>query len=286
MKKFYCLILSCIILLWSICSAKTNLEKEADELYNLVIEIIHTPKYQKKYPLEVWISVFKSGMTTWKTKDMRERNKIVYDKLLIYSKSGSNNDNIYQLVNIVDWDTITVRKWTWDEISVRLIWIDAPENTSKRYWYAECYWFESKEYLTKLLSNVNEIELEMDTSQWEKDVYGRLLAYAFYNGENINQKMIAEWYGWEYTYNKPYKYVNEFKKAEEQAKNNQLWLRSNNSCKWERIAIDSTPLANEKISSNWDLCSKHTWYIWSRWWCYYNSSNNTKVYDSSKICCK
>jgi micrococcal nuclease len=50
------------------------------------------------------------------------------------------------------------------------------------------------------------------------------LAYVIVNGNNINKQMIEDGYGWEYTYNLPYKYQSEFKEAQKTAelKNNGL----------------------------------------------------------------
>jgi micrococcal nuclease len=42
--------------------------------------------------------------------------------------------------------------------------------------------------------------------------------------------MIADGYGWEYTYNLPYKYQKEFKEAMSNAEKNNLGLRSSNAC--------------------------------------------------------
>jgi endonuclease YncB( thermonuclease family) len=42
--------------------------------------------------------------------------------------------------------------------------------------------------------------------------------------------MIADGYGWEYTYNFPYKYQTEFKEAMKSAEKNYLGLWNENAC--------------------------------------------------------
>jgi|GEM_PF-3222179 len=62
-------------------------------------------------------------------------------------------------------------------------------------------------------------------------MYGRTLAYVMIDGVNINAKMIADGFGFEETYNnKIYKYQNEHKNAELNAKNNSLGLWSSATC--------------------------------------------------------
>jgi len=62
-------------------------------------------------------------------------------------------------------------------------------------------------------------------------MYGRTLAYILVNGVNINTQMIQDGFGFEETYNsKIYKYQNEHKTAELNAKNNGLGLWSTTTC--------------------------------------------------------
>ena len=67
------------------------------------------------------------------------------------------------------------------------------------------------------------------------DWYDRFVWYIFLNWENINEKMIKNWYAREYSYkNQSYKYQSKFKSAQNYAQNNGLWLRWY-ECKWERL---------------------------------------------------
>ena len=152
---------------------------------------------------------------------------------------GTTNNKTWNILpetikvsKVVDWDTIRIELGNTTS-KARLIWVDAPESYDTRYGYTECYWKESSDYLTELLTNKN-VRIEFDSTQWTKDTYWRLLVYVFMNWENINQKIIEDWYAWEYTYNLPYKYQLEFKKAQTDASKSGKWLWSHNTCNWER----------------------------------------------------
>ena len=188
-------------------------------------------------------------LITWTNEKIDDKNnKTTYADYLISTR----------VTNVIDWDTITVNL-DWKTISVRLIWVDAPEKTTKRYGHKECYWEESSKYLSKLL-DWKDIYLEYDESQWQYDSYDRILAYVFLNWENINEKIIKSWYGWEYTYNKPYKYQPEFKEAEQLAEKNNLWLW--NTCHGERIPLEEGSNENVGITTtSWDI----KWNINSKW---------------------
>ena len=103
------------------------------------------------------------------------------------------------------------------------------------------------------------IYIELDESQWLYDSYDRILAYVFLNWENINENIIKNWYGWEYTYDKPYKYQSEFKEAQKIAEKNNLWLW--NTCNWERIPLEKESTETVTTAHVWDI----KWNINSKW---------------------
>ena len=142
----------------------------------------------------------------------------------------------YTFLKVIDWDTIKVKNNN-EEINIRMIGLDAPEKSTTRYWYTECFWNEATNHLNEILSWITTIQVEQDPTQWETDKYWRLLWYVFFSWNNINQKMIEDGYWFEYTYNLPYKYQKEFKKAEKSARLNKLWLWDKNTCNWERREI-------------------------------------------------
>ena len=142
----------------------------------------------------------------------------------------------YTFLKVIDWDTLKVKNNN-EEINIRMIGLDAPEKSTTRYWYTECFWNEATNHLNEILSWITTIQVEQDPTQWETDKYWRLLWYVFFSWNNINQKMIEDGYWFEYTYNLPYKYQKEFKKAEKNARLNKLWLWDKNTCNWERREI-------------------------------------------------
>ena len=142
----------------------------------------------------------------------------------------------YTFLKVIDWDTLKVKNNN-EEINIRMIGLDAPEKSTTRYWYTECFWNEATNHLNEILSWITTIQVEQDPTQWETDKYWRLLWYVFLSWNNINQKMIEDGYWFEYTYNLPYKYQKEFKKAEKSARLNKLWLWDKNTCNWERREI-------------------------------------------------
>lgn len=142
----------------------------------------------------------------------------------------------YTFLKVIDWDTLKVKNNN-EEINIRMIGLDAPEKSTTRYWYTECFWNEATSHINEILSWITAIQVEQDPTQWETDKYWRLLWYVFLSWNNINQKMIEDGYWFEYTYNLPYKYQKEFKKAEKNARINKLWLWNKDTCNWERKEI-------------------------------------------------
>lgn len=176
--------------------------------------------------LNTWVEI---QLNTWINKESWV-NLSWTVSILSWLKSKIN-ENI-KVDSVIDGDTIRVFM-NWKSVKVRLIWVDAPESTDTRYWYTECFWNESTNYLKNLLSNKT-IWLEYDLTQWMYDKYDRALAYVFLNWENINKKIIEDGYWREYTYNLPYKYQKEFKSAQRNAESLNKWLWNMNTCEWDR----------------------------------------------------
>ncbi len=142
-----------------------------------------------------------------------------------------------ELIKVIDWDTVKIKTKKSNEENIRMIGLDAPEKSTTRYWYSECFWKEAANHLTQLLSWIKILEVEYDSTQASTDKYWRILWYLILSWINLNKQMIKDWYWFEYTYNVPYKYQKEFKKAENYARSNNLWLRNANTCNWERKEI-------------------------------------------------
>jgi len=187
-----------------------------------------------------------------------------FEKLINWIINQTDEKESVLVTKITDWDTIHFLKDRKDYIT-RLIWIDAPENSTTRYWYIEKLWTGAKNYLNSLIW-WKTIQIEYDSSQAKTDKYWRHLIYIFYNWENINQKMIEEWFAKEYTYNKPYKYQTEFKEAEKRAKENSKWIwgLENQKEVIKQINIHKETLSNScnikwNINSKWEKIYHYPW---------------------------
>lgn len=120
------------------------------------------------------------------------------------------------VVKVVDGDTIHV-VLDGKKQAIRMIGMDTPEVVDPRK-PVQCFGKEASNRAKELLTE-KMVKLENDPTQGDKDKYGRLLRYIFLeDGTNFNKKMIEEGYAHEYTYNLPYKYRDEFKQAERDAR--------------------------------------------------------------------
>lgn len=130
---------------------------------------------------------------------------------------------------VIDGDTIKVFLNN-EPVTIRLIGIDTPEVNTNRS-DIECFGIEASERAKNLMTGKN-VYLEVDESQSDRDRYGRLLRYIWLDdGTNINEKMIADGYAYEYTYAMPYKYQKEFRNAQVRAQTNKLGLWADTTCK-------------------------------------------------------
>ena len=138
------------------------------------------------------------------------------------------SDESYPVVRVVDGDTIVALIHGAEE-KVRLIGLNTPETVDPRK-LVECFGKEASDEARKILSGTS-VRLETDPSQAVRDKYGRLLAYIFLpDGTNFDKMMIENGYGYEYTYDTPYKYQTEFRSAEKSAKENKRGLWADNVC--------------------------------------------------------
>lgn len=277
-----------LTILWLLCLSLSlptyaysdaKVDAKVTEIKWLVNQILSTPWYKDKY-VKVFKEIFEGCVKTCKN----ELSKLASYKVLeTYDEDFLNiGRNVLKLDSVIDWDTIKIINENWELKSIRMIGLDSPESYATRYGYTECFWKEASNHLKILLKNATEIQLEFDPTQWTTDKYWRLLGYVFYNWVNINQKMIADGYWWEYTYNLPYKYQTEFKEAMDYAEKNNLWLWAENACNWERIATEEIDTTSTTKPSN--VCLNHTWITWSKWWCYYIDEAWGKVYWDHACC--
>lgn len=122
---------------------------------------------------------------------------------------------------VLDGDTIEIV----DGRKVRLIGIDTPElNTDTG--SSQCFATEAAKITKQLLENQT-VELEKDKEDTDK--YGRLLRYVYSDGVFINEFLLRQGYGRTMSIPPNTKYIEEFKEAENEAKNNKrgLWKNCN-----------------------------------------------------------
>lgn len=137
----------------------------------------------------------------------------------------SNAEGPYEVERVVDGDTLKINDSS-DEVTIRLIGVDTPE-TKHPNKGVECWGPEATDLMEDLAEGEN-VFLEDDDTQETVDRYDRRLAYVWKkDGTLLNLEMITQGAGREYTYDKPYKYVESFKSAESDARKNSLGLWGN-----------------------------------------------------------
>lgn len=129
---------------------------------------------------------------------------------------GETDESIIVVDSIVDGDTIKFY-YHGNLETARLIGIDTPE-TKHPTKGVECFGKEATSHLESLIEG-EEIIIEFDSSQGERDRYNRFLVYVYRSRDNlfINRQMIADGYAHEYTYNIGYQHQTEFLQEEKQA---------------------------------------------------------------------
>ncbi len=163
---------------------------------------------------------------------------------------------LYSVIKVVDGDTLAIQMDGQSQ-TIRLIGIDTPETVHPTK-PVECFGIEASNKAKEILTGT-QVSIETDSTQGTYDKYNRLLAYVILeDGTNFNKFMIKEGYGYEYTYNLPYKYQSEFKSAQQQAEVNKRGLWADGACEEEVITIpveepQSTPPPSESISNY--ICS-------------------------------
>lgn len=135
---------------------------------------------------------------------------------------------VFPVLRVVDGDTIDVNINGTKE-RVRLIGINTPETVDPKR-SVQCYGPEASKHMHELLAGKS-VSLEQDPLAGDRDKYGRLLRHVFFDGQDINAEEIKDGYAFEYTYqHKPYTHQAEYKKLQDEAKQNQRGLWSPTTC--------------------------------------------------------
>lgn len=131
----------------------------------------------------------------------------------------------HEVIRVIDGDTVVARV-DGNEESIRIIGIDAPESTSN----TECYGKESTAKAKEFL-NSKWVQLESDESQDNRDKYGRLLRYVWFdNGTDFGRRLTEEGYAYEYTYKVAYQKQQQYKETQEAAKQQSHGLWAKDTC--------------------------------------------------------
>lgn len=131
----------------------------------------------------------------------------------------------YQVAGITDGDTLKVKIGDKTE-KVRVIGINTPETQNKK----QCFGKEASSKMQSLAQS-KKVRLEADSSQDDRDRYGRLLRFVFLeDGTDIGKTLVSEGFAHEYIYSKPYKYASAYKLAESDAKTRALGFWAAETC--------------------------------------------------------
>lgn len=128
----------------------------------------------------------------------------------------------YEVVRVVDGDTIVVNFKGTNE-KVRLIGIDTPESVHPDGSKNTEEGILTSNYTKSRLTDKT-VKLEFDVQ--ERDKYGRLLAYVYVDGYMYNKELLEKGYAKVATYPPNVKYVDDFTKLQEKAREEKVGLWS------------------------------------------------------------
>jgi micrococcal nuclease len=126
----------------------------------------------------------------------------------------------YKVVRVVDGDTFVI-DYNGKEERVRLIGIDTPESVHPNEEKNTKEGIKTSNYTKERLEG-KMIKLELDVQ--ERDKYGRILAYVYVDGNMYNKELLELGYAKLATYPPNVKYVDDFTKLQEQARENKVGL--------------------------------------------------------------
>lgn len=199
------------------------------------------------------------------TKPVAVTNKVTTTQPVITVPKTDPQYTYYSVTEVVDGDTVKVNINGTIE-TLRLIGLDTPETVDPRK-EVQCFGKEASNKGKELL-NGKKVRLEKDSTQGDKDKYGRTLAYIYTEGGIFyNKYMIEQGYAHEYTYNTAYKHQAEFKQAQKNAEANKVGLWSPSTCNGVTTSALKTTQTNPTVTQGSGK--------------YYTSSAGTKYYPES-----
>lgn len=143
---------------------------------------------------------------------------IVLIFIFIFSRQNESETS-GKVVYVTDGDTFHMLI-DGEKVKVRMAGIDAPETSQP-------YGLEAKEHLMSMIKE-NEVSIIVD----ETDRYGRLVAYVYLDGKDINREMILSGYAWWYEKYAPNKVDYQAAQVEAKAKRKGLWAQPKPIAPW------------------------------------------------------
>jgi micrococcal nuclease len=142
----------------------------------------------------------------------------VHEKYPVFTQS-KEDEPFLQVKEVHDGDTVTIIVGGRPE-KVRLIGIDAPEMGQKPWGR------KSRDHLESLISDAG-WKVRVETDVEERDKYGRLLGYLWSpEGTHLNLVMLQNGYALLYTFPPNVKYVDEFRSAQREAREQEIGIWS------------------------------------------------------------
>lgn len=151
------------------------------------------------------------------------------------SNTETHQGDLYPVARVVDGDTIVVNIAGTDT-RIRLIGVNTPETVDPRT-PVECFGKQASDFLKAMLPVGTMVRLQSDPTQANTDKYGRLLRYVYLGDTLVDEEIIQEGYGYEYTYDLPYQFQKEFRESEEYARSGQLGLWSTTTCNGQLVPV-------------------------------------------------
>ena len=217
-------------------------------VFGIAINLAHKPEKEPESPTNV--ATVGEGPQVEPEKSEPATAEL---KATIPSSLSGPTSPLYDVVSITDGDTIKVN-YGGTVTPVRLIGVNTPETKDPRK-PVECFGQEASDYLAKLLTG-KKVALETDPSQTDRDKYNRLLRYVYLDGEDVGYQIIKNGYGYEYTYNYPHKYQQDYIAAQKYAEDNNIGLWAPDTCGEAKVEPDLTSVNTVNNNTSYSTVNK------------------------------
>ncbi|MFC4712628.1 thermonuclease family protein [Planococcus dechangensis] len=136
--------------------------------------------------------------------------------------SGTQDRIPVEVTQVIDGDTVRII-YEGKETTVRYLLVDTPETNHPRYG-EQPLGQEATERNRQLLESANQVEIEFDVGG-RFDDYDRLLGYFYADGESVQEQLLEEGFARvAYIYPPNTRYVDEFRDAEADARQQQIGI--------------------------------------------------------------